>query len=243
MERVIWMNSKKTPNMGEAIKSNNCMQSQGGLWYEPIITTSWNLIKLLMICHSRARQVFIDAHYQPHSSSVRVVALAAMSLTTPTHLVLPPYTGGGGGGEELKHSTSFQGADGGCWPVTMCLCTINEEGSCAIIYLLDSFSPSIHTIVFGAQRNATTATFTEPLPLFLSHLWCGSSHFLAVTSSAFTLTRDTHDKLGVEVKVMACESNAPASTLNTVDTYTKAGWHTDTWLPLMCVHTSHTRRS
>lgn len=47
-------------------------------------------------------------------------------------------------------------------------------------------------------------------PLLFHHFWCGSSHFLAVTSSAFTLTRDTHDKLGVEVKVMGCESNAPA---------------------------------
>lgn len=31
-------------------------------------------------------------------------------------------------------------------------------------------------------------------------------------SSAFTLTRDTHDKLGVEVKVIGCESNAPSHT-------------------------------
>lgn len=91
-------------------------------------------------------------------------------------------------------------------------------------YLLDPPpSAPIHAIMFGVQRNTTAATFTEPLPLFLSHLRCGSSHFLAVTSPAFTLTRDTHDKLGVEVKVMACESNAPASTLHTVDVYTKAG--------------------
>lgn len=61
--------------------------------------------------------MFIDAHYQPHSSSVRVAALAAMSPTTPTHLVLPPHTVGvgvGRGGEGLKRSTSFQDADGGC---------------------------------------------------------------------------------------------------------------------------------
>lgn len=36
--------------------------------------------------------MFIDAQYQPHSSSVRVTALAAMSPTTPTHLALPPHS-------------------------------------------------------------------------------------------------------------------------------------------------------
>lgn len=38
--------------------------------------------------------MFIDAQYQPHSSSVRVRALAAMSPTTPTHLALPPSSTG-----------------------------------------------------------------------------------------------------------------------------------------------------
>lgn len=41
-----------------------------------------------------------------------------------------------------------------------------------------------------------------------------------VTPSAFTLTRDTHDKLGVEVKVMGCESNAPAPAMH-MNTYTR----------------------
>lgn len=125
MERVIWMNLKKKkkpktpPNMGEAIRSNNYVQSQGGgrVWTNNHKQhCSWNLIKLLMTCHSRALQMFIDAHYQPHSSSVRVAALAAMSPTTPTHLVLPPHTsrGGGGGwggwgGTETQHFLS------GCW--------------------------------------------------------------------------------------------------------------------------------
>lgn len=57
--------------------------------------------------------MFIDAHYQPHSSSVRVAALAAMSPTTPTHLVMPPHTGGGAwgrwGGTKTQHFLS------GCW--------------------------------------------------------------------------------------------------------------------------------
>lgn len=38
--------------------------------------------------------MFIDAQYQPHSSSVRVRALAALSPTTPTHLALPPHRAG-----------------------------------------------------------------------------------------------------------------------------------------------------
>lgn len=38
--------------------------------------------------------MFTDAQYQPHSSSVRVTALAAMSPATPTHLALPPQRGG-----------------------------------------------------------------------------------------------------------------------------------------------------
>lgn len=92
------------------------------------------------------------------------------------------------------------------------------------------FSPSMLR-----TRCNTTATFPEPLPFLFPHLWCGSSHFLVVTSSAFTLTRDTHDKLGVEVKVMGCESNAPAPTIHTVDTYTKAARHTNTRISCVCV--------
>lgn len=192
-----------------------------------------NLIKLLMTCHSRAGQMFIDAQYQPHSSSVRVTALAAMSPTTPTHLALPPHsTGGWGGG--LESGSSFQVADGGCWAVTMCIHTIRGEGSCVFIYLFItsffSFSPSLLW-----PRYNTAATFLEPLPLLFSHLWCGSSHFIVATSSAFTLTRDTHDKLGVEVKVMGCESNAPAPTIHSVDIYTKAARHTNTRISFMCV--------
>lgn len=115
-------------------------------------------------------------------------------------------------------------------------CAINREGSCVIIYLLDPPPlPSTTPQPFTPSCLGHGATpLPSHCPLFLSHLPCGSSHFLAVTSSAFTLTRDTHDKLGVEVKVMACESNAPASSLHTVDVYTKACWHADTWVLRAC---------
>lgn len=130
---------------------------------------SRNLIKLLMTCHSRALQMFIDAHYQPHSSSVRVAALAAMSPTTPTHLVLPPHRQGwgwGGGGEGLKRSTSFQDADGGCWAVTPCFLRNQQRGQlCDYLFIRSppptlNHPPTIHAIMFGTRRD----TFTEPLP-------------------------------------------------------------------------------
>lgn len=183
-----------------------------------------------MTCHSRAGQMFIDAQYQPHSSSVRVTALAAMSPATPTHLALPPHSSGG------REQQFLSGAlMGGCWAVTVCFHTIKGEGSLAFIYLLHFFFLLILAVSLRPRCN-TTATFPEPLPLLFSHLWCGSSHFLVATSPAFTLTRDTHDKLGVEVKVMGCESNASAPTIHTVDTYTKAAWHTNAWMSLMCVY-------
>lgn len=237
-----WKKKTKTPpNMGEAIRSNNCVQSQGGgrVWTNNHKQhCSWNLIKLLMTCHSRALQMFIDAHYQPHSSSVRAAALAAMSPTTPTHLVLPPHTGRGGGlGEGQKRSTSFQDADGGCWAVTPCFLRNQQRGQlCDYLFIRSPPTTPARPPPFTPSCLGHGATpLPSHCPLFLSHLRCGSSHFLAVTSSAFTLTRDTHDKLGVEVKVMACESNAPASSLHTVDIYTKAGWHADTWLLRVCV--------
>lgn len=92
-----------------------------------------------------------------------------------------------------------------------------RRGQRCVIHLL-VFSP-ILTVLLWPHCN-TSATFPEPLPLLFSHLWCGSSHFLVVTPSAFTLTRDTHDKLGVEVKVMGCESNAPAPAIH-MNTYTR----------------------
>lgn len=116
----------------------------------------------------------------------------------------------------------------------MCFRAIRGEGSCVFIYLLVFGFFFILTVLLWPQCN-TVATFPEPLPLLFHHVWCGSSHFLTVTSSAFTLTRDTHDKLGVEVKVMGCESNAPAPTIHTVHIYTKAARHTNTWISLLCV--------
>lgn len=125
----------------------------------------------------------------------------------------------------------------------MCFHTIRGESSavCWFIYLFFYliFSPIVTGL--SQPRCNRTATFPEPLPLLFSHLWCGSSHFLVVTSSAFTLTRDTHDKLGVEVKVMGCESSAPAPTIYTVHIHTKAARYTNTRILLMCTHTiSHT---
>lgn len=126
-----------------------------------------NLIKLLMTCHSRAGQMFIDAQYQPHSSSVRVTALAAMSPTTPTHLALPPHsTGGWGGG--LESGSSFQVADGGCWAVTMCIHTIRGEGSCVFIYLF------IYYFFFFHSHRLCFGHGTTPLPPFSSHCPCSS---------------------------------------------------------------------
>lgn len=100
--------------------------------------------------------------------------------------------------------------------------TIKAEGSRAFIYLSDCFiflppsqsppHPSFSPCDSGHGATASPPPFPEPLPLPLSHLWCGSSHFLVATSAALALTRDTHDKLGVEVKVMGCESNAAATT-------------------------------
>lgn len=104
-----------------------------------------------MTCHSRAKQMFIDAQYQPHSSSVRVRTLAAMSPTTPTHLALPPHNTGRG--------NYFQVTDGGCWAVAMCFHTIRREGSCVFIYLLLFFSFSLSC--FGH--------IATPLPPLQSH--------------------------------------------------------------------------
>lgn len=160
---------------------------------------------------------------------------------TPTHLALPPRRRRGGG------ALPFRCADGGCGERSPCALahTRNQSRGQPCVYLfiilllfffppLSLFSPpdSGH----GAMPPPPPPPpFPEPLPLPLSHLWCGSSHFLAATCAALALTRDTHDKLGVEVKVMGCESNAaaaasPASpqplpnplTVHTVDTRTKA---------------------
>lgn len=90
-----------------------------------------------MTCHSRAGQMFIDAQYQPHSSSVRVTALAAMSPATPTHLALPPHSSGGREQQFLSGVLM-----GGCWAVTVCFHTIKGEGSLAFIYLLHFFFSS-----------------------------------------------------------------------------------------------------
>lgn len=105
----------------------------------------------------------------------------------------------------------------------MCFHTIRGESSAVCLFIYFIFP--ILTCLSQPRCNRT-ATFPEPLPLLFSHLLCGSSHFLVVTSSAFTLTRDTHDKLGVEVKVMGCESGAPAPTIYTVHIHTKAARYT-----------------
>lgn len=120
----------------------------------------------------------------------------------------------------------------------MCFHTIRREGAAMglFIYFYFIFFPILTG--FSRPRCNRTATFPEPLPLLFSHLWCGSSHFLVVTSSAFTLTRDTHDKLGVEVKVMGCESSAPAPTIYTVHIHTKAARYTNTQISLMCALTA-----
>lgn len=94
---------------------------------------------------------------------------------------------------------------------------------------------SILTILFWPRCN-TTATLPESLPPVLLPLVMWKQPFSVATSSAFTLTRDTHDKLGVEVKVMGCESYAPAPTIHTVDIYTKAARHTNTRISFMCVY-------
>lgn len=115
-----------------------------------------------------------------------------------------------------------------------CAFTQSKERAAVCLFIYKIFFFSILTILLRSWCN-TTATFPEPLPLLFSHLWYGSSHSLAVTSSAFTLTRDTHDKLGAEVKVMGCESNAPASTIHTADIFAKAARHTNTWMSFTCV--------
>lgn len=172
--------------------------------------------------------MFIDAQYQPHSSSVRVTALAAMSPTTPTHLALPPHSTR----ENSRAAVPFRLLMEDVERSPRAFAQSEERAVvCLFIYsIFFFFSPSMLR-----TRCNTTATFPEPLPFLFPHLWCGSSHFLVVTSSAFTLTRDTHDKLGVEVKVMGCESNAPAPTIHTVDTYTKAARHTNTRISCVCV--------
>lgn len=162
-----------------------------------------NLIKLLMTCHSKARQMFIDAQYQLHSSSVRVRTLAAIAPTTPTHLALPPHN-------IRKTALRLLRVDVELSP---CPFTQSEERAAGCLFIYQFF---ILTVLLVWPHWNTSATFPEPLPRLLPHLRCGSSHFLVVTLSAFTLTRDTHDKLGVEVKVMGCESNAPAPTIHTV---------------------------
>lgn len=193
-----------------------------------------------MTCHSRARQMFIDAQYQPQSSSVRVKALAVMSPTTPTRLALPPDSTGRNLRAAVPFSLLMEDVE-----LSHVLLNNQRRGQLCV-YLFISFFRSFYyffSIVTGLSRPRcnNAATFPEPLPLLISHLWCGSSHFLVVTSSAFTLTHDTHDKLGVEVKVMGCESNAPAPTIHTLHMYTKAARYTNTRIASMCPHAiSHT---
>lgn len=132
--------------------------------------------------------MFTDAHYQPHSSSVTVAALAAMSPTTPTHLVLPPHIGRGGvrGEEGLKCSTSFQDADGGCWPFTPCFCTINREGSCAIIYLLDPPPPThSHHHVWDTAQHLYRVIAPVPLPFAMWKQPFSRGHFFGFHPDAW----------------------------------------------------------
>lgn len=79
--------------------------------------------------------MFTDAQYQPHSSSVRVTALAAMSPATPTHLALPPWRRLLGEGEEHFLSGALM-EDVERSPCALTH-TIKAEGSRAFIYLSD----------------------------------------------------------------------------------------------------------
>lgn len=171
--------------------------------------------------------MFIDAHYQPHSSSVRVAALAAMSPTTPTHLVLPPHTGGGWGRVRRDSNAAL--------PFRMLMEDV-DRSPCVLLHNQRRGQPCDYLFIrflfppLPFTPSCLQESATPPPPPLPSH--CPRSSpicdaeaaiFSRRLPRAFTLTRDTHDKLGVEVKVMACESNAPASTLHTVDIYTKAG--------------------
>lgn len=207
---------------------------------------SSDLIKLLMTCHSAAgpdvyrcpvptaqlisQSHRLGSHVTRHAHSLSIATVAAAAAAA-------------GGRRRGGGALPFRCADGGCRAVTLRAHTYNQSRGQPCVYLFirllfffppssqspphPSFSPcdSGH----GATASPPPPPFPEPLPLPLSHLWCGSSHFLAATSAALTLTRDTHDKLGVEVKVMGCESNAAATpspthlpTVHTVDTCTKA---------------------
>lgn len=120
-----------------------------------------------------------------------------MSPTTPTHLALPP-----------GKIPQQQFLSGYCWRV-LSGCNVpshNQRRWRLFVYWLVSFSLRCR------GRGTTPRCHLSPnyFPSHPTYLSYESSHFLAVTSSALTLTRDTHDKLGVEVKVMGCESNAPA---------------------------------
>lgn len=90
-----------------------------------------------------------------------------------------------------------------------------RRGQLCVIYLLVF---SILTVLLWPHCN-TFATFPEPLPLLFFPFVMWKQPF-SCGPSAFTLTRDTHDKLGVEVKVMGCESNAPAPAIH-MSTYTR----------------------
>jgi len=128
-----------------------------------------DLIKPLMTCHSRAGQMFIDAQYQPHSSSVRVKTLAAISPTTPTQLALPLHNTG---------ENCSQATDSGCWAVAMCFHAIRGEVSFVFIYLLVFHS---HCLACAATSQhlrhlcRTIAPSLSPFVMWKQPFSCGDS--------------------------------------------------------------------
>lgn len=125
--------------------------------------------------------MFTDAQYQPHSSSVRVTALAAMSPGTPTHLALPPWRRrrrrrlpllAARGEEHFLSGALMEDVERSPCALTH---AIKAEGSRAFIYLSDCFfflSSSLPLSLLplppcdsGHGATPPPPPFPEPLPL------------------------------------------------------------------------------
>lgn len=118
-----------------------------------------------MTCHSRAGQMFIDAQYQPHSSSVRVIALAAMSPATPIHLALPPHSCGG------REQQLLSGALMGNAKRSPCAFTQSNKRAAMLLFNLFfcCFSHFRHLAWTKVHHpcHLPLATATAPLPLVM----------------------------------------------------------------------------
>lgn len=156
---------------------------------------SSDLIKLLMTCHSGAgpdvyrcpvptaqlisQSHSLGSHVTRHAHSLSIATAAAAAAAV---------AGGrrrGGGALPLRC------ADGGCRAVTLLAHTYNQSRGrpCAYLFIR---SCRLHTLLSvppptsgdsGHSATPPPPPFPEPLPLAISHLRCGSSHFLAGLSA------------------------------------------------------------